>query len=103
MGEAIRSPAELQQELGGALRRLRIDRGMTQSEAAAKAGIAVRSLATLERDGRSSLETFVRVLNALQATDLIRNLAPQTQVSPLALLRNEGKTRYRVRHRRNHG
>jgi len=45
----------------------------------------------------------VRVLNALQATDLIRNLAPQTQVSPLALLRNEGKTRYRVRHRRNQG
>ena len=47
MEESIRSPAELQQELGGALRRLRIDRGMTQSEAAAKAGIAVRSLSEI--------------------------------------------------------
>jgi len=103
MIEPIKSPAELQQELGAALRKLRIDRGVTQSEAAAKAGVAVRSLATLERHGRSSLETFVRVLNALQAADLLRNLVPQPQVSPLAILRKEGKVRCRVRHRRSHG
>jgi transcriptional regulator with XRE-family HTH domain len=94
-----KSPAELQRELGAALRTLRINRRLTQAEVAAKAGVALRSLATLERAGNSSLETFVRTLNALQAADVIAKLAPQPQVSPLAMLRNQGSAPRRVRHR----
>jgi transcriptional regulator with XRE-family HTH domain len=100
MKESIKSPTELQHELGAALRALRVSRGLTQSEVAAKAGVALRSIATLERAGNSSLETFVRALNALQAADVIAKLAPQPQVSPLALLRNGGNAPQRVRHRR---
>lgn len=99
MIESIKSPSELQRELGSAVRALRISRGLTQSEAAAKAGVALRSLASLERAGNSSLETFVRALNALQAADVIAKLAPQPQVSPLAILRNGGKEPRRVRHK----
>jgi transcriptional regulator with XRE-family HTH domain len=100
MDKAIKSPAELQRELGAALRTLRVNLGLTQAEVAAKAGVALRSLAALERAGKSSLETFVRALNALQAADVIGKLAPQPQVSPLAVLRKEGHERRRVRHRR---
>jgi transcriptional regulator with XRE-family HTH domain len=99
MNEVIRSPSELQRELGEAVRALRINCGLTQAEAAAKAGVALRSLASLERAGNSSLETFVRALNALHASDVIGRIAPQPQVSPLAVLHNEGKMRRRVRHR----
>jgi transcriptional regulator with XRE-family HTH domain len=99
MDYAIKSPSELQRELGETIRALRIGRGLTQAEVAAKAGVALRSLAALERLGKSSLETFVRALNALQASDLIGKMAPQSQVSPLAILHNKGKARRRVRHR----
>lgn len=99
MEEAIKSPAELQRELGAVVRSLRVNRGLTQSELAAKAGVALRSLATLERVGNSSLKTFVRALNALQAADVIAKLAPRPQVSPLAMLRHGGNAPQRVRHR----
>lgn len=94
-----KSPGELQQEIGAALRTLRVRSGQTQSELAAKAGVALRSLANLERAGKSSLETFVRILNALQAADVIAMLAPQPRVSPLEMLRSGGNLPRRVRHR----
>jgi transcriptional regulator with XRE-family HTH domain len=100
MIEYVKSPAELQHGIGSALRKLRINRGLTQAEVAAKAGVALRSLAALERRGNSSLKTFVRALNALQATDMIAKLAPQPQVSPLAILRHGADEPRRVRHRR---
>jgi transcriptional regulator with XRE-family HTH domain len=100
MIESAKSTQELQQEIGAALRTLRVNRGMTQAEVAAKAGVALRSLAALERRGASSLKTFVRTLNALQATGMIALLAPQPQVSPLAMLRHAGNVPRRVRHRR---
>jgi transcriptional regulator with XRE-family HTH domain len=99
MENVIKSPAELQRDLGAALRALRLNSGLTQSETAAKAGVSLRSLATLERSGNSSLETFVRALNALNAADVIAKLAPQPQVSPLAMLRHGGNGPRRVRHR----
>jgi transcriptional regulator with XRE-family HTH domain len=99
MIDAIKSPSELQHALGEAMRALRVNRGMTQAEAAAKAGVSLRSLASLERVGKSSVETFVRALSALQASDVIGKIAPQPMVSPLAILRNQGNVRRRVRHR----
>jgi transcriptional regulator with XRE-family HTH domain len=99
MEDTTKSPSELQRDLGVATRALRVSRGLTQSELAAKAGVALRSIATLERAGNSSLETFVRALNALGATDVIAKLAPQPHVSPLAMLRHGGHVPQRVRHR----
>jgi transcriptional regulator with XRE-family HTH domain len=99
MSDTIKSPSELQRELGEGMRALRVNRGMTQAEAAAKAGVALKSLAVLERAGNSSVETLVRALSALQASDVIGRIAPQPLVSPIAMLRNQGKVRRRVRHR----
>jgi transcriptional regulator with XRE-family HTH domain len=99
MDQSIKSPAELQRELGAALRALRVNRRMTQAEVAAKAGVSLRALATLERAGNSSLETFVRALNALQGADVIAKLVPQPTVSPLAMLRKQRSPAPRVRHR----
>lgn len=95
----IKSPADLQQELGKAVRSLRISQHFTQQDVAAKAGVSHKSVAKLERGEGSTVETFVRVLLALKATQLIENLAPQSQISPLALLRSP-EPRQRVRHRR---
>lgn len=99
MNDAVKSPTELQRELGESMRALRLSRGLTQAETAAKAGVALRSLAAMERVGNSSLETFVRALSALHASDFIGRIAPEPLVSPLAMLRNQGRARRRVRHR----
>ena len=79
---------------------LRINQGLTQAETAAKAGVVRGSLVALERAGNSSVETLVRVLSALKASDIIGTIAPQPSVSPLEILHNQGRVRRRVRHRR---
>jgi transcriptional regulator with XRE-family HTH domain len=99
MEPSVKSPADLQQQLGAGIRALRISRQLTQRDLAGKAGVSHQSVAKLERAAGSTVETLVRLLHALNATELITNLAPQIQVSPLALLRSP-KPPQRVRHRR---
>jgi transcriptional regulator with XRE-family HTH domain len=85
--------------LGEATRAQRIARALTQKDVAAKAGLSHQAVAKLERGEGSTVETLVRVLHALRATQLIESLTAQPQVSPLALLRHP-KPPQRVRHRR---
>lgn len=99
MTNEIKSHQELQSQLGEGMRALRIGRKMTQGDLAAKAGVSLRAIASLERAEGSSVETLVRVMRALDATAFIEGLAPQAQVSPLALLRSPGVAR-RVRRAR---
>lgn len=102
MEEIINTPKELQEELGQGIRTLRIRRRLTQKDLAAQAGIFHKSLANLERGTGSTVETLVRILNALGATHVIKNLAPEPQISPLALLQSS-KVPQRVRYRRRSG
>jgi transcriptional regulator with XRE-family HTH domain len=99
MDISTRSPYELQQLLGTGIRAQRIARELTQSDVASKAGISKQAVAKLERAEGSTVETLVRVLHALRATQLIESLATQPHVSPLALLRS-AQPPQRVRHRR---
>jgi transcriptional regulator with XRE-family HTH domain len=99
MSTSIKTPAELQKELGDGIRQLRINRRLTQQQLAAKAGISPLAVAKLERAEGSNVSTLIRVLHALGATDFIASLAPAPQVSPLALLRTSSPPQ-RVRHRR---
>lgn len=99
MDISIKSPEELQQLLGEGIRAQRIARELTQRDLAAKAGISSQAVAKLERAEGSTVETLVRVLHALKATQLIETLAARPQVSPLALLRS-AQPPQRVRRRR---
>jgi transcriptional regulator with XRE-family HTH domain len=86
MEPIYKSPAELQAELGERLRALRLNRNLAQREIAAKAGVSLRSVINLEGGKGSTIETLVRVLNAMDAAGTLEMLAPKPQVSPLALL-----------------
>jgi len=79
---------ELQAVLGERLRALRLSRNFAQRELAEKAGLSLRALHNLEAGAGSTIETFLRVLKALNAVDAIETLVPQPQVSPLAMLKN---------------
>ena len=99
MDLSFKTIAELQEFLGERLKAMRIDRGLTQSETAEKAGISLRAAQKLEAGDGSSIETFLRFLKAIGRTDALEILAPRPTVSPMAMLATQ-KQPMRVRHPR---
>ena len=95
----FKSPKELQILLGERMRRLRLSRNLDQITTAEKAGISEKALRGLETGGGSTVETFVRVLKALDALQGLEAFAPTPTVDPMAILRL-GKEPQRARHPR---
>src|ERR1700679_236374 len=93
---SFKSVSELQALLGDQLRALRQSKDLDQITTAEKAGISEKALRNLEAGRGSTVESFLRVLKALDSLDGLELLAPKPSVSPLALLRSS-KTRQRVR------
>ena len=90
---------ELLQALGQRIRGLRHYRDMTQAETAAIAGVAVRTVRHLESGAGATTESFLRVLKALQGLEILAAI-PVPTVSPIQVLRYQGRVRQRVRPRR---
>lgn len=61
----LSTPAEVQHALGARLREQRLAQSLTQRELAQMAGLSLGALRKLETDGQCSLETLVRVTQAL--------------------------------------
>jgi transcriptional regulator with XRE-family HTH domain len=99
MDRTTQTPAELQRDLGDRLRRMRIDRDLSQAQLAAKAGVSLKTLRNLELGAGSSVDTLLRTLKALGAPNLLDALAPAPVVSPLAMLKSPEPPR-RVRRSR---
>ena len=85
---SVKTPEELQEQLGKRLKLQRIARNYSQMELAKKAGVSLKTLRNLEHGNGSSVETLIRTLKALDATNVLDQLAPMPTVSPLAVLRN---------------
>jgi transcriptional regulator with XRE-family HTH domain len=81
------TPMELQQLLGGRIRRIRLNRNLDQRTTAEKAGISEKALRNLESGRGSTVETLLRVLKALDYLQGLDVLAPEASVNPLELLR----------------
>ena len=93
---SFRSISELQVLLGKQLQAIRLSRNLDQITTAEKAGISEKALRNLEAGRGSTVESFLRVLKALDSLAGLELLAPKPSVSPLALLRSS-KARQRVR------
>jgi len=87
---------ELQTVLGEQIRNLRQSRNLDQRRAAERAGVSERALRNLEAGRGSTVETLLRTLKSLDLLEGIKLLAPETAVSPMALLRRP-KPRQRIR------
>lgn len=88
---------ELQRDLGERVRRLRLRRNFDQRMTAEKAGISERALRSLETGRGSTVETFLRVLRAVEALDGLEALAPRPGIDPMDLLRRGRREPQRVR------
>jgi len=87
---------EVLAELGGRLRRYRLQGNIRQAELARIAGISLRTLGNIERGKDVQLGTVIRILRALGRLDSLDAFLPEAGVSPMELLRSHGRSRQRA-------
>lgn len=75
---------EILRELGKRLARLRKQQGYSQEQLAGEAGIGVATLRRIEGGSDSQLESWLKLLKALQMAASIDGLLPQDFKSPMA-------------------
>ncbi|WP_111637480.1 helix-turn-helix transcriptional regulator [Marinomonas shanghaiensis] len=99
-----KSSAALSEELGERLKQARLNLNLTQSEVAALAGVARKTVLNAEK-GKVQLEVFVAIMIALNLTDQLNLFLPKQEISPLQLAKLEGKKRQRAsgQHRESDG
>ena len=77
---------------------IRLNQNMTQAELAKKAGISRSTVTRFVQDGKGiSLDSFIRILQALHLEDNLRVLLPDPGINPLQQLEQRGKQRQRAR------
>lgn len=96
----LENSAQIQAALCRRLREIRLTRNITQAELAQQAGVDVRSIRNLEAGKGMSLDTFLRVLGALNLQTGLQDLLPDPTVRPMERARPQKKERQRARPRR---
>lgn len=82
--------------LGQRLNEIRLSRNISQAQLAEKAGVS-RSTLTRLADGRPiSLDSFIRVMQALDLTDQLAALLPDPSIRPVDRVRLDGSERQRA-------
>ena len=78
---------EIESDLGGRLKALRLDRDINQATLAERAAISVSALKSLENGRGSTLRTLVAVLRVLKREDWLKSIAPVATINPLTMTR----------------
>lgn len=89
------SSSAICKEIGQRLKRARLNANHTQKEVADRAGLSVTAVQSVER-GEALLESVVSVLVALDMIEQIQNFVPEQEISPLQLVKLQGKKRQRA-------
>ena len=89
------SPHAIAAELGDRIKVARLNVDLTQKELAEKAGISLKAVTNSEK-GKSTLESIVAVLVALDLTDQLNFFIPKQEISPIQLAKLQGKERKRA-------
>ncbi len=88
---------EVLQEIGTRLRAYRLQRNLAQADLATRAGLNRTTIRDIEAGKDSQLSTLVKILRALGRLDDIDAFLPKPSVSPIQLMKLEGKPRQRAR------
>ncbi len=89
--------SQIEAELRRRITALRLSRNRTQAQVAADAGISRRTLVRFENGEGVSLDTFVRVVMALELQHRFDTLLPDPAVRPIERVRRQGRERLRAR------
>lgn len=81
----LTSDEQVEAELGKRLRRRRVERGLNQSELATKAGVARRTISSVENGEGCTMATFIALMRGLGDVAQLEALLPDPGISPIAL------------------
>ena len=89
------SNTEILHGLGARLRAHRLAQELPQAELAAMAGVSLGTIKSLERGGSTSLETFIRVVQALGLTEHLQPLfeLPRQSIAQMEHIHRAGRKR----------
>ncbi len=82
--DRLTTDKEILRELGQRLTRIRKQQGYIQEALAKKAGIGVATLRRIEHGQDSQMESWFKLLRALELTQSIEQLLPENFDSPMA-------------------
>ena len=82
-------------EIGNRIRSLRLRKNLTQQVLADKAALSVNAIKALE-SGKGKLLNLIAVLRELDALFALDNFIPEPSISPIQLVRQQGKKRRRA-------
>ena len=92
-----KTDGEILKELGGRLRSYRLQMNVTQAELATRAGVSRTTIRDAELGRDSQLSTLVKLLRALGRLGDLDAFLPAPSVSPIQLMKRQGKPRRRAR------
>ena len=82
----------IENALSERIEELRLQRNITQSRLAREAGVSRSTITRLVQEGKGiSLDSFIRILKALQLAHNLESLLPDPGLSPLAELEKGGQ------------
>lgn len=88
-------------ELGRRVAEVRLARNLTQATVAEEAGVSKRTLERLEAGEASiQLNGLIRICRVLGLQENFNLLVPEPMISPIELMRLQGRKRQRARQRR---
>ncbi len=87
--------AALAEEFGERLKRARLNRDMTQSEVAERAGISRLAVLNAEK-GNVRLKILIAIMSALELDGRLDLFLPAQEISPIQLAQLKGRARQRA-------
>lgn len=95
---SLASSDEIENTLSRQIEAIRLHRNITQARLAKEAGVSRSTITRLAQDGKGiSLNSFIRILMALQMQGHLQALLPSPTISPLKRLKLAEKERQRAR------
>ncbi len=82
-------------ELGDRIKTARLNANLTQKALATKAGVSLKAVTNGEK-GKSTLESMIAILIALGLTEQLNFFIPKQEISPVQLIKLQGKKRKRA-------
>ena len=73
------------------LERIRLLKNISQAKLAEAAGVSRRTISRMENGGGISLDTFIRVMQALNLTDHLTAMLPNSDIRPVERAGRKGK------------
>ena len=89
------SASALAEDIGQRLKQARLNRDLTQTEVAERAGIARKSVLNAEK-GKAQFDVFIAIMIALELTEKLELFLPRQEISPIQLAKLQGKQRRRA-------